>query len=93
MARISPPRYYGQFFGLYSMVGRFAAVVGPFMWGVIADKSALGWGQPAAVMFLLLWVVIAFAILRRVDDRPREWGPDDLPLLAAEAAGPPGAEA
>jgi UMF1 family MFS transporter len=88
MARISPPRYYGQFFGLYAMVGRFAAIVGPLMWGVIADDRALGWGQPAAVMFLLLWVVIAFAILRRVDDRPREWEPDDLPLLAGEAPAP-----
>jgi UMF1 family MFS transporter len=92
MARLAPPRYYGQFFGLYAMVGRFAAIVGPFMWGVIADDRALGWGQPAAVMFLLLWILIAFAILRRVDDRPREWGPDDLPVLAAEASGPPGAE-
>jgi UMF1 family MFS transporter len=81
MARIAPPRYYGQFFGLYAMVGRFAAIVGPFMWGVIADDRALGWGQPAAVMFLLLWVVIAFLILRRVDDRPREWGPEDQAKL------------
>jgi len=24
---------------------------------------------------------------RRVDDRPREWGPDDLPLLADPPAG------
>jgi len=86
MARIAPPRYYGQFFGLYAMVGRFGAVVGPFMWGVIADESMLGWGQPAAVMFLMLWVVIAFVILRRVDDRPREWGPDDLARLAEDGA-------
>ena len=87
MARIAPPRYYGQFFGLYAMVGRFAAIVGPFMWGVIAD-GALGWGQPAAVMFLLLWVVIAFLILRRVDDRPRDWGPDDLAVLLEEGPKP-----
>jgi len=85
MARLAPPRYYGQFFGLYAMVGRFGAILGPFMWGVIADKRMLGWGQPAAVMFLLVWVVIAFAILRRVDDRPRAWGPDDLARLAPEA--------
>ena len=88
MARIAPPRYYGQFFGLYAMVGRFAAIVGPFMWGVIADDSRLGWGQPAAVMFLLLWVVIAFLILRRVDDRPRDWGPDDLAVLLEEGPKP-----
>jgi UMF1 family MFS transporter len=84
MARLAPPRYYGQFFGLYAMVGRFGAIAGPLMWAIIVDKGWLGWGQPAGVMFLLLWVVIAFLILRRVDDRPREWGPDDLPELAAE---------
>ena len=77
MARLAPPRYYGQFFGLYSMVGRFGAIVGPAMWVVIVE--ALGWGQPAAVVFLLLWVVVAFLVLRRVDDRPRAWGPEDLP--------------
>jgi hypothetical protein len=32
--------------------------------------------------------VIAFLILRRVDDRPREWGPDDLPELVGDPAGP-----
>ena len=84
MARLAPPRYYGQFFGLYAMVGRFGAIAGPLMWAIIVDKGWLGWGQPAGVMFLLLWVVIAFLILRRVDDRPREWGPEDLPELVAE---------
>jgi UMF1 family MFS transporter len=87
MARLAPPRYYGQFFGLYAMVGRFSAVVGPFMWGLIADRGALNWGQPAAIMFLLLWVVIAFVILRGVDDRPRTWGPDDLPGYADDGGG------
>jgi UMF1 family MFS transporter len=79
MARIAPPRYYGQFYGLYAMVGRFGAIVGPFMWGVIADPAGLGWGQPAAVVFLFLWVAIAIVILRPLDDRPRPWGPEDLP--------------
>ncbi len=86
MARLAPPRYYGQFFGLYAMCGRFAAIIGPIMWGQIAD--GLGWGQPAAVMFLLVWVVIAFLVLRPVDDRPREWGPEDLPELAADGSTP-----
>jgi MFS transporter, UMF1 family len=82
MARLAPPRYYGQFFGLYAMVGRFAAMVGPTMWAIFADPAFLGWGQPAAVMFLLLWVIIAFVVLRPVDDRPRTWGPEDLPGYA-----------
>jgi UMF1 family MFS transporter len=88
MARLAPPRYYGQFFGLYAMVGRFGAIVGPAMWVIIVDPAWLGWGQPAAVVFLLLWMVIAFLVLRRVDDRPRTWGAEDLPELAPEAAEP-----
>jgi UMF1 family MFS transporter len=82
MARLAPPRYYGQFFGLYAMVGRFAAIIGPIMWALIADPRFLDWGQPAAVMFLLGWMVIAFLVLRPVDDRPRAWGPEDLPGFA-----------
>ncbi|MFH1475010.1 MAG: MFS transporter, partial [Chloroflexota bacterium] len=89
MARLAPPRYYGQFFGLYAMVGRFAAIIGPIMWGLIADPRFLGWGQPAAVMFLLVWVVVAFLVLRPVDDRPREWGPEDLPDFADAGERPP----
>jgi UMF1 family MFS transporter len=85
MARLAPPRYYGQFFGLYSMVGRFGAIVGPLTWGIIV--TTLGWGQPAAVMFLFAWVAIAFLVLRRVDDAPRAWAPEDLPELAPEPAG------
>ncbi len=86
MARLAPPRYYGQFFGLYAMVGRFGAVVGPAVWALVAGRDLLNWGQPAAVAFLLLWVVIAFVLLRPVSDAPRAWGPGDLPELAPEAA-------
>jgi UMF1 family MFS transporter len=90
MARLAPPRYYGEFFGLYAMVGRFGAVVGPAVWMLVAGRDFLNWGQPAAVLFLLVWVTIAFILLRRVDDTSRAWGPEDLPVLAdaapAEAA-------
>lgn len=71
MLRLAPPRFIGEFYGLYSMVGRFASIIGPFMWGYIADT--LGLGRPVAVLSLLLFVVISFAILQGVDDRPREW--------------------
>ena len=77
MARLAPPRYYGQFFGLYSMVGRFAAIIGPIMWALIVEFAGLGTARGR--VFLLLWVVVAFLVLRPVDDRPRAWGPEDLP--------------
>ncbi len=74
MLRLSPPRYVGEFYGLYSMVGRFASIVGPFLWGFIVDT--LGWGRPAAVATLLVLILLAFAILQGVDDTPRRWAPE-----------------
>jgi len=75
MLLLSPPSKVGEFYGLYSMIGRFAAVVGPLLWAFITDT--LGWGRPAAVGGLLVMVIISYFILRGVDDTPREWGPDE----------------
>lgn len=82
MLVLSPPAKIGEFYGLYGMIGRFAAVVGPLVWGFVAID--LGLGRPAAVAVLLVMVIIAFVILRGVDDTPREWGPEDR--LPADAA-------
>jgi UMF1 family MFS transporter len=76
MLRLSPPRYLGQFYGLYAMVGRFAAIMGPLAWSAIVD--GLGWGRPAAVFSLALMVVVSAIILRPVSDQPRAWGEEDL---------------
>ncbi len=81
MLILAPPKRLGEFYGLYSMVGRFAAIVGPAMFALVSE--ALGWGRPAAMGSLLLWIVIAWLILRKVTDEERAWGPDDL---LAEAA-------
>lgn len=77
MLRLSPPRYVGQFYGLYAMVGRFAAIIGPFLWGFIVNT--LGLGRPVAILSLLVMTTIAFVILQGVSDAPRPWGPEDLP--------------
>jgi UMF1 family MFS transporter len=76
MARLSPPRYYGQFFGLYSMVGRASAVVGPLVFAVVAPVH----GHPAMIFILALAVLASMLVLRPVDDAPRQWGPEDLPV-------------
>lgn len=77
MLRLSPPRYVGQFYGLYAMVGRFAAIIGPFLWGFIVNTLNLG--RPAAILSLLVMTTVAFIILQGVSDTPRPWGPEDLP--------------
>jgi UMF1 family MFS transporter len=91
MLRLSPPRYLGQFYGLYAMVGRFAAIMGPLAWSAIVD--GLGWGRPAAVFSLMLMVIASAIILRPVSDEPRAWGEEDLvsSLPADEEPGAPAA--
>jgi MFS transporter, UMF1 family len=80
MLRLSPPRYLGQFYGLYAMVGRFAAIVGPLLWVGIVD--GVGLGRPVAVLSLLVMVIISYIILRPISDEPRIWGSEDLVRVA-----------
>ena len=77
MQRISPPRYLGEFYGLYVTVGRFASVVGPLLWGPLV-VTWLGWPQEAALGALALLLVTGRVIVHRVDDRRRDWGVADL---------------
>ncbi len=81
MLILAPPKRLGEFYGLYSMVGRFAAIIGPAMFGFVAET--LGFGRPAAMGSLLAWIVISYFILRGVDDEERAWRPEDL--VEAEA--------
>ncbi len=76
MLLLSPPRYLGQFFGLYSMSGRFASIIGPVIWAGVVDW--LGWGRPAAVATLVAMIGLSYLILRPVTDTPRVWQPEDL---------------
>ncbi len=81
MLVLSPPSRVGEFYGLYSMVGRFAAVIGPLVWAFVAED--LGLGREASVLVLAIMVGIAYAILRGVDDQPREWSSEELGTPAA----------
>jgi MFS transporter, UMF1 family len=62
MVGIAPPQYLGQFYGLYALAGRFAALVGPLIWALIVD--VLGLGRPVALLVLLGLVLVAIVILR-----------------------------
>ena len=81
MLILAPPKRLGEFYGLYSMVGRFAAIIGPAMFAFVAET--LGLGRPAAMGSLLAWIAISYLIPRGVDDEERAWGPEDL--VEAEA--------
>jgi UMF1 family MFS transporter len=70
MLRLTPPERIGEFYGLYGMVGRFAAITGPLLWALVVD--VLGLGRPTAIVTLLVGVLISFAILQPVSDKPLE---------------------
>jgi len=44
MLRLSPPEKIGEFFGLYGIAGKFSAVSGPLLYGVIVSTLLnAGW--------------------------------------------------
>ncbi|MQG66227.1 MAG: MFS transporter [SAR202 cluster bacterium] len=50
-----------EYFAVYNMVGRLAAITGPFAWGYIS--STLGLGQVASITWLSICSLIGFLIL------------------------------
>lgn len=75
MLALSPSERLGEFYGYYAMIGRFAAIFGPLAWALVVD--GLDWGRPVAVLTLLGFMVVAFAILRGLED-PNRRGPGFL---------------
>jgi UMF1 family MFS transporter len=74
MLRLTPPDRIGEFYGLYGMVGRFSAVLGPLIWAatmhVAVERSGLPTlvGQAMAIATLLGMIVVSYLILRPVSD-------------------------
>ena len=66
MLRLAPAQHIGQFYGLYAMVGRFAAIIGPLLWALIVN--GLDWGRSAAVAAFLPMMAIAAWFIFRVED-------------------------
>lgn len=78
MVRISPPRRLGEFYGLYATVGRFATIAGPLVWALIVDAAGLP--RSVAMGALGVFVLVGWIVLGKVDDRVRQWSPEDLPV-------------
>lgn len=76
MARVSPPRHLGEFYGLYATVGRFATIAGPLVWAIVVDVLRLG--RNVALGALIGFVFAGWWTLRRVDDQERAWPEEDL---------------
>jgi UMF1 family MFS transporter len=66
-SRLTPPERSAQFFGFYNTVGRFSAVLGPVLMGLVARTT----GNPRLSMLALtLLFAIGAMFLARVRERP-----------------------
>ena len=63
-ARLIPRERAGEFFGFYNMLGKFAAVLGPFLVGWVAAVTE---DPRAGILSLLLLFLLGAAVLSRVD--------------------------
>ena len=75
LLRLAPPERVGEMFGLYGLVGKFSAVVGPVAYGIIVSSLLPHLGTAAyqvAIASLLVLLLIGVAILRGVPDGASE---------------------
>jgi UMF1 family MFS transporter len=87
MLRLSPPEQVGEFFGLYGLAGKFSAVTGPILYGVLVSSLLrAGWGSGAyqvGIFSFIILLLIGVWFLRGVPE-PR-MDPDAIdrePLVA-----------
>ena len=71
LLRLTPPERIGEMFGLYGLVGKFSAVIGPIVYGAIVatllgslDRGA----YQVAIASLFVLLLIGMAILRGVPE-------------------------
>lgn len=69
MLELTPRERLGEFYGLYGMVGRFSAVVGPLVWALVTSAIVrAGWpavmAQGVSIVVLLLFVLASIRVLR-----------------------------
>ena len=69
----------GRFFGLLVLSARAAAIAGPLVWALVADRLfgsfGVGVGYRAAVASLILFMLGAILLLRGVPDRQGRFAP------------------
>jgi UMF1 family MFS transporter len=91
MLRLTPPARIGEFYGLYGMVGRFSALLGPMIWAGVTWLTihrlhlAPNVGEGIGVLVLLSFIVISYAILQPVSDAPRDWSTAGAPPATSPA--------
>ncbi|MGH8280123.1 MAG: MFS transporter [Gammaproteobacteria bacterium] len=76
-ARLVPVERAGEFFGFYNMLGEFAAIIGPFLIGIVSYLS----GDPRiSILSVILLFAVGAVLLALVDGRAGQ----GMPGLPAE---------
>jgi UMF1 family MFS transporter len=71
LLRLAPPERIGEMFGLYGLVGKFSAVVGPIVYGAIVASLLGGLDRGAyqvAIASLFVLLVVGIWVLRGVPE-------------------------
>ena len=67
-ARLIPPDESGEFFGFYNMLGKFAAVIGPALMGLVT----MWFGNPRiGILSILVLFIIGGVLLYYVEEPER----------------------
>ncbi len=68
VVRLTPPRKFGEVYGLYNLGGKFGFVLGPLVWGgIVLLFEPLGLARYRLAIFsLVLFILAAMAMLRKV---------------------------
>ncbi len=82
LIELSPPENIGRFFGLYSLSGKTAAIVGPIVWGLSTwalGGFGEGYAYRGAVLILAGMIAVGALVLRPLKTPPKNrWITDHL---------------
>ena len=80
--RIIPENKSGEFFGFFNMLGKFAAVLGPFMMGAVTVVT--GSNRYGILSILLLFIVGAIVLAKVDEDEGRRMAQEHLAQMEKE---------
>ncbi len=64
-SRLIPQNQSSQFYGFFNMLGKFAAIIGPLLVGIV---TLITGQQRYGIVSLIILFILGFVLLRRVDD-------------------------
>ena len=66
MGQLIPEGTEAEFYGFYALTGKFSAILGPLFFGI---TSTITGSQRLAVLSVLVFFVLGYILLQRVDER------------------------